>query len=368
MPLPRIRDHLPALYHDLVPDVLTREVPPERKATCDRCSMCKETCDNLAEPVAAAQLFRADTKCCTFHPRLPNYLVGALLCDEDEALAEGQARVRGRIRSRVGTTPQWLKPPAKFDLLYQSAHSAFGRSAALRCPYYAEDSGRCTIWRYREAVCSTYFCKYVAGADGQKLWTSIKAYVSLLERQLSRYALLQVAPELVYATLDEPGRPAGQLDVADLEDQAPPAAEYAALWPGFVGREEELYRACFQAVRALGAADVERLLGLDGTLQLGALERRYEAALSPKLPLRPRLNPAATIKHLPDGTIGIGAYSSFDALALPKEALPLLMEFRGDEPAEAVRTRLRTESGMDFDDELLVLLHQHRVLIEAERS
>src|SRR5262249_44585363 len=163
--------------------------------------------------------------------------------------------------------------PAKYDLLYQSARGAFGRSAALRCPYYAEAAGACTIWRYREAVCSTYFCKHVAGADGQKLWGSIKAYVSLVERQLSRWALLQLAPDLVYGTLDAPARPAGTLGLEDVEETAPPEADYAALWQGFSGREEALYRACYGAVRGLSAADLEGLLGLDGTVQLGALER-----------------------------------------------------------------------------------------------
>jgi len=85
--------------------------------------------------------------------------------------------------------------------------------------------------------------------------------------------------------------------------------------------------------------------------------------IRPRLPTLPRLNPSATIKHLPDGTIGVGAYSEYDALALPKAALPLLMEFRGDEPTESVRKRLRETSGADFDDDLLLMLHQHRVLI-----
>lgn len=363
--MPRISDHLPELYRALLPPALFRDVPPERKATCDSCSMCPDSCGNLAEPAMAAKLFRPDTKCCTYHPRLPNYLVGALLGDEDSALAEGQRRIRERITKRVGVQPQWLRPPAKYDLLYQSARGAFGRSTTLRCPYYAEEGGNCSIWRYREAVCSTYFCKYVAGADGQRMWTSIKAYLGLIERQLSRWALLQIAPDLVYRApgIDEPARGTGTLSLEDMDDDSPPDSDYAAHWQSFVGREEEIYRRTYEAVRALSAADLEKILGLDGEVQLGSLERRYEAAVTPQLPDKPRLNPAATIKHLPDGTIGVGAYSEFDALALPKVALPLLMEFRGDEPADTVRRRLRDTTGADFDEDLLIMLHQHRILI-----
>lgn len=357
--MPLLRDHLPPLYEALLPPLFSREVPKERKATCDSCAMCAAGCQT-----SDAGPFRPDTKCCTFHPRLPNYLVGALLADGDESMAEGRARVRARIASRVAVTPQWLRPPARYDLLYQSARNAFGRSQALRCPFYESAAGACTIWRYREGVCSTYFCKHVAGADGQKLWMSVKTYLALVERQLSRFALLQVAPELVYATLDAPARAPGTLELADLEETAPREADYRAQWQAFAGREEALYVACFEAVRPLSAADLERLLGLDGQVQLGALERRYEAALRPKLPTRPRLNPAATIKHLPDGTVGVGAYSDNDALALPREAFALLLEFRGEEPTEALRQRLRETRGADFDDETLLVLHQHRVLID----
>jgi hypothetical protein len=359
----RILDHLPALYRNLLPPALSAEVPPERKATCDNCSMCPNSCDNLAEPSSVERLFNADTKCCTFYPRLPNYLVGAILSDSDPAMAEGRRRITERIASRVGVVPQWLRPPAKYDLLYQSARGAFGRSIALRCPYYAEEGGSCTIWPYREAVCSTYFCKYVAGADGQKMWTAIKIYLSMIERQLSRWALLQISPDLLYEApnFDEPVRGTGTLNLQDLDES--PLADYSAYWQDFEGHETSLYRSCYEAVRGLSAADVERLLGLDGTVQLNALERRYEAAQEPRLPSQPRLNPSAIIKHLPDGTIGVGAYSEFDALALPKEALPMLMEFRGNEEVEEVRRRLRDTTGNDFDEDLLILLHQHRVLI-----
>ena len=37
--------------------------------------------------------FEPSTKCCTFLPELPNFLVGAMLADTDPAAAEGRASV-----------------------------------------------------------------------------------------------------------------------------------------------------------------------------------------------------------------------------------------------------------------------------------
>ncbi|WP_437682314.1 hypothetical protein [Sorangium sp. So ce131] len=168
---------------------------------------------------------------------------------------------------------------------------------ALRCPYYDVGPGSCTLWAYREAVCSTFFCKYVAGADGRKLWMSIKTLLSLVEIQLSRYALFKLHPEYIHHHRSRGETESGPLTADQLDEEAPPEAEYRAMWRGWTGREAELYRACFADVRGLSAADVERLLGLDGTLEQVILDRLYAAAVSPELPEVLRFNPDATVQR-----------------------------------------------------------------------
>src|SRR4051812_33316367 len=193
-PMPAIKDAFPTLYRPLLPVLFDREVPVEEKATCRNCAMCPGGSAQIVEPAdGQSHLFRPDTKCCTYEPKLPNYLIGALLSDDSPELAEGRRRMEARIDGGVGVTPQWLKPPARYALLYQNARNAFGRAASLRCSFYLE--GGCSIWPYREAVCSTFFCKHVAGLDGRKLWMSAKTYLSILEIQLARYTLLQLYPD-----------------------------------------------------------------------------------------------------------------------------------------------------------------------------
>jgi hypothetical protein len=365
--MPSILDTLPALYRGLFPAFFQSAVPEETKATCASCAMCEASNPITLEAVdGVSRLFRPDTKCCTYHPRLPNYLVGAILADEAPEMAEGRRRIQEKLTRRVGVNPQWIKAPTRYNLLYSNARQAFGRTQALRCPYYEPQGGLCTIWRYREAVCSTYFCKYVAGADGRKFWITLKTWLALSEIQLSRYALLQLLPDYVLLAKDKADTSGGPLTVEDLDDKPLPDMEYAELWGPWVGREAEFYRACFESVRALSSDEFDNLMGLDGIVEQAILKRHHEAAVQPGLPRALKLNPSATVQWLPDGSVALASYSEFDAVALPGAAYGLLVEFTGKETVEAVRQRLRAEKQADLHDDILIELFRHRILIDAQ--
>src|SRR5260221_469601 len=116
-------------------------------------------------------------------------MTGTLLLDEerggtiprrgrDPRLIARPAPTPKRVASRVAVDPMGVHPPAAYTLLYDRARGAFGRASSLRCPLYDAPTGACTVWRHREATCSTWFCKYVAGADGRQFWTAVKTYLS----------------------------------------------------------------------------------------------------------------------------------------------------------------------------------------------
>ncbi|OJH41589.1 hypothetical protein [Cystobacter ferrugineus] len=358
-------DSLPVLYRDLLPEFFQKGVPVETKATCDTCAMCPSSASGTVESVdGVSRLFRPDTKCCTYYPRLPNYLIGALLSDGRAELAEGRRRMEEKMGSRLGVTPQWVKASARYNLLYRNSRQFFGRAASMRCPYYEEQQGGCTIWPYREAVCSTFFCKYVAGADGRKFWMTLKTYLTLTEIQLSRYAVLQLLPEYILAGRDKPEL-TDSPSVEDLDERPLPAKDYAALWGKWEGREAEFYRACHDLVRALTPEQVDKLLGLDGVIELKVLEKSHRDAVAPELPKVLKLNPEATVKWLADGSVALGAYSEYDAVALPGLAYALLVEFTGLEPVEKVRERLRQEKQADLHEDILLELYRHRILTTA---
>ncbi|WP_224363148.1 hypothetical protein [Hyalangium versicolor] len=365
--MPSILDSLPELYRSLFPSFFQDPIPVETKATCSSCAMCEAANPVRIESVdGVSRFFRPDTKCCTYHPRLPNYLVGAILSDTDPAMAEGRRRIQEKIARGVSVNPQWIKAPTRYNLLYTNARQAFGRAQALKCPYYESNGGLCTIWRYREAVCSTYFCKYVAGADGRKFWMTLKTWLTLSEIQLSRYALLQLLPDYVLLGKDKADVATGPLTIEDLDEKPLPEKEYAELWNPWVGQEEEFYRRCFESVRALSSEEFENLLGLDGIVELSMLKRLHEKAVAPKLPKMLKLNPSTTIQWLPDGSIALASYSEYDAVALPGEAYALLVEFNGRAPVEEVRQRLRDEKQADLHEDILVELYRHRILVDAQ--
>jgi Fe-S-cluster containining protein len=362
----RILDGLPVLYRDLFPAFFRNAVPEETKATCASCAMCESSAKGAVESIDGVnRFFRPDTKCCTYHPRLPNYLVGALLADANPSLAEGQRRVRERLASHQGVTPQWIKTPPKYNLLYNNARQFFGRALSMRCPYYEGETGNCTIWAYREAVCTTFFCKYVAGADGRKFWMTLKTYLTLAEIQLSRYCVLKLLPEYILAGRDKPALSGETLTPEDLDEAPLPQKEYAELWRQWAGREEEMYRASYALVRQLTAEQFEKIIGLDGVVELTVLEKAWKAATAPQLPQRLKLNPSATVQWLPDGSIALGSYSENDAVALPGAAYELLVEFTGKEPVAAVRQRLREQKQADLGEDVLLELYRHRILTEA---
>src|SRR3954447_23226054 len=180
-----LRQKLPAIYGRLLPDFFDRPAIEETRATCDDCAMCDKGA-GTAKPELVASFFRPDVKCCSYHPTLPNYLVGALLTDPAPELEEGRRRLREKIARRIGVTPFWLAAPRKYLVLLEAARqTSFGRAESLLCPYFERSSGRCTIWRHRESVCATFFCKHDGGAIAHSFWSALKKYLAHVERSLS---------------------------------------------------------------------------------------------------------------------------------------------------------------------------------------
>jgi len=359
--MPRILDNFPALYAPLLPEFFQREISEEKRATCSNCAMCASP-EGVPPPTAVA--FHRDTKCCTRHPTLPNYVIGALLSDERPELAEGRRRVEALIDRRVGVWPTGLRSSNRYRFLAQGMdRKAFGRTPSLRCPYYnAEAGGTCSIWEYRPAVCATYFCKLVAGEQGQGLWSGLKEYMEDAERQLSCYATEKLQP--TYLLLSQ-GAGKGKLTAEDVEEQPPPEAEYTAAWGRWVGREREYYKACYEAVRALSPQEFEGVLGHKGTRRMLKVRQGYAYANYKGLTESLRFNTSTTARMMPNGQVAVSAYDEHDALVMSPEMFSSLTEFTGEETLAAVQQRLREQGRPVPEGDLLLELSYHLVLMPA---
>lgn len=348
---------LPPIYKDLLSPELEKPAVKETRADCANCQMCNQ---GTMPAEAEAVYFRPDTKCCTYHPSIPNYLVGAILRDGAPDMQEGKRRIKERIASRIGVYPYSLAPPAKFLLLYDASRgSSFGRSTTLKCPYLT-DAGLCSVWRHRETICSTFYCKYDGGEAGVAFWKTWKAYLQHVESSLAVWSSKSMARDLVNPPLEKT-----KLTLEDLEDKPPKDALYASWWGSWVGREEEYYVACYNKVRNLSKKDFAKLVDETpkGKQLLADFRTRYAALSTPFLPERLAVNTRMRRLPVADGMAITTPYNPYDSMILEKELFEVLEKITYDKPLADTRAELAEKEGIELADELLVHLVRHGVLV-----
>ena len=329
------RASLPPLYAGWMLDALPGAIPRETAATCDDCAMCAAPAERADAPV----WYDPATKCCTYLPVLPNYMVGGLL-DDPDASPEGRASVEARIDAGVGVSPLGLERTPVYAMLYREGrHQVFGQARSMRCPHYLEATGGCGVWRWRESTCATWFCKYVRGATGREFWERLHEMLGAAERALARWCVLRLEPgaralealfPAVHGTADL-GTPA--LDAAAVDGRVDPAA-YRARWGAWAGREREMYRQAAALVAALSWADVLAIGGAELALRARLTRAAWDALVSDTLPDRVRLGAQVKFTQIGRRTVRVDGYSGIDELSIPRALFDLLPEFDGRPTAE----------------------------------
>jgi len=241
MPFRKLEDPVPEFYHPILPLVFQRYIPPEPFSDCLNCPMVAEKGED--PDLDLSRPFAQETKCCTFTPRIPNYLVGGILSDTDPSLFEGKQRIIMKIQSREGVIPNGLYPTKEYNS-YFIAHSSleFGRSKFLLCPYFIQGKYNCTIWKYREAICSFWYCKHIAAECGSDFWNSMVDYFKFIQDSLIEIAAKELELQLV--------------DLYEIDNNT--NLQYSKIWGKWVGKEEEYYKECFEIVSNLSASQIEK--------------------------------------------------------------------------------------------------------------
>jgi hypothetical protein len=350
---------LPQLYGRWMNSLLGAPIPGERRATCDACAMCRPA----GEPSDDAY-FDPKAKCCTYTPVLPNFLVGRILADGDPAMAEGRTSVLRRIEAQIAVTPIGLGQPPGYASLYDKGEDAFGRSLTLRCPHYIEATGRCGIWRHREAVCTTWYCKHVRGRVGYEFWRgALLPLLHTVEYALAKWCVLELgigvgALAKLVADPAWTGQPA-PLTVAALDLKADEAA-YGRTWGHWRGRELEFYQQCGERVEALGWDDVLALAGPEGRAMALLTRRAFERLLS-EAPAEALTAGEMQIVTMSAETSRIVTYSPHDPLDVPNLVLALLPLFNG-RPTVDVLTVIAERTGITLDIDLVRKLADFSIL------
>jgi hypothetical protein len=351
---------LSALYQPWIDELLGGPTPVESRATCSECVMLDRP---GAPPLEYA--FSPQTKCCTYTPNLPNFVVGRILGRRDVAGGPARAFLTERIASRVGVTPLGVSPPLSYQRRYagMAETTAFGRTASMRCPLYLEEGGLCGIWQDREAICSTWFCKQDRGLLGKTFWHVLEAWLRAMERELRLWCAGRagLAPEPlaeVWSVLAE--RLDQQIDEHAMNDVADPAA-YRRVW-GEAGADPAAYFArCAELVSPLRLADVLAIGGASLAAAGNAVRVVYERMKVAALPERVSLGPTLVqIGRRPGQLSARHVALRYDWLDLPVDLVGQLGRFE-HAPVARVLEELHAE-GVAVDADLVQRLLDWQVL------
>ena len=357
-----VKDYLPELFHQFLPDIFSREIPAEIFTDCTNCHM---ICGSRAElGLDESKPFAPDTKCCTYSPQFSNFLAGAVFSDPDTSLAEGRNKLRDCIRSRKGIFPHGIYPTKKYSVLYELGKAeGFGKSQALKCPFYLEGIYNCGIWKYREAICATWFCKHVGQQSGHLFWSSVTKCLRYIEECLIAYVLKNENLPFIH--------PYGEnknISYEDLDDLPLKNDEYNYRWGKWAGREEEFYTRSYQYVKDLTVETFSNLMGINFQILLNELEEKYYAMI--EIPELMMADPDRVFFEIKKGYYRIELKTwierndSYITYAIDFPSV-IIDTFNGTLTTLEVIQELQKKHDIDPGMDILIALYQHGILIKS---
>ena len=220
---------MPSIWQYMLPeDFFHLHFPSEQMSDCARC------------PQVVEHGFREPHKCCTYIPRIPNFLLGG-------ALMHG-AKVQNGITT-FGLPEGSLITPAYYeDSLMEAKRGLFGKSDLVQCPFLSVESGRCQIYAFRNSVCSTFFCRNNHGTRGHMFWEKVQNLVGQIETALSHFCMeeLSLPVDNYIKTLDTMAAHIG--DLSDAKTKGWTRQVQKKLFGPYADREESFYLECYKII------------------------------------------------------------------------------------------------------------------------
>ncbi len=352
-------ESLPILYQRWLASILPGGMPRERIATCLDCAMCARTREEHQTMLGA---YNPDTKCCTYFPNVPNYLVGRAIDVDTPGARVMLGFVESGTTSEANVTMCGVAATGKRSALYDLAGQGggFGRDPDLLCPYAiardTQEGPLCGIWAHRNSVCSTYFCKHVNGGSGRHLWTAIRNLFRHIEASLSWWAIAQLIPEMGTLMLRPPGQQEERVDSV-----LSPTA-----WTRWPGTRADFYRACSEKVEALSWEEVVAVVGFKAALYVEEVHANYDHVYGETFPdpLRPTTYTTIQAGH-ERTTIQGGGSGGNEHVEVPSILLRLLPYFDGRSTQE-VLSDIKAREQVGLDVALVRKLYDFGILERAD--
>jgi Fe-S-cluster containining protein len=207
--------------------------PTARESTCGNC------------PKIVTDDFLPDTRCCTYNPRVPNYLFGLALERPDTKEA-----VRQVIKDGYATPEGMQQTPKQAKIaLNQHIDDDFGKSKDVLCRFLNLESGLCQQYLYRNSVCASFFCVNNHGEAGGDFWERVQALAGQVESGLTQWAMNQngLNTKEYFEKFDSYS---SRLDESTSNDDDSWSKSFLRdVWAQWYGKEEEFYMACAESVR-----------------------------------------------------------------------------------------------------------------------
>lgn len=245
---------IPLFYKGILnTKVLAIEVT-EKAATCDNCLRSRDK--------RFATNYNPNLKCCTFHPYLPNFAVGALLEQKNETI--GIQAIKNKIKEHEFSFPIGLLAPFEYQFKFLTKeNSDFGNDQTLLCPYYDKLANQCSIWQYRGVVCTSFYCRSDFGQNGLKFWAVLSDYLSYVEMALAEECLVQLdfsprdlSDQLFYLNKHD-------FDTDEISQKFISSDKIKNLWNGYAD-QQSFYKKCFAIVQKLDRNQFKEIIGKPG--------------------------------------------------------------------------------------------------------
>lgn len=241
----------------------------ETKADCKNCICARQKGNELPQ-------YKADIKCCTFHPFIPNYAVGAILDQNILGTQNNTPRpkidprtlqiIHNKIAKKEYALPLGIFAPVRYQYhFHRRKPEDFGNNEGMICPYLLRESAQCGLWIHRSSVCMSYYCASDYGKNGLLFWELFGDYVHHLEMALAQDCMVSMgfSPDVIDLQLEymscETGTPE-ELATDSLADSV-----HASYWKDWGDNDSiDYYQSCAKYAKSLQNKDLEEMIDNEG--------------------------------------------------------------------------------------------------------
>ncbi len=338
---------LPHIYQSFLPDLFGREIPVEVYADCSDCNMCKPT-----TTVKDQRFFSKETKCCTFKPIVPNYLIGGILMDSKQP-----TKIHTYVDTGEKITPLGYFPSKEeFQHYARIIPDEFGIDETAKCELL--DDGNCSIWQHRNSICSTYFCHYFKGFHGKRFWADVRDFLQFIEETLSMhccYALDIPVNYLNQATTNF------FINVQEALQDPPLPLPESSIWGPWVDKKSQFFHECQSICQNLSLTQLKKLNPTGFAIKYQALENSYNNMITPTLPPVLILNPDCQIIEFDEQQI---FFYIERLIKFPRILKDVVTLFNGQHDCQTIIHMAADSYGVDMDNAYILHLYEQEILIQ----